>query len=64
MQSKKITKQYTENESTETQEKNTSTQNKTTKKPNVIAIMNESFADLKAVGDLQTSKDYMPFSVN
>ena len=58
---KKITKQYTENESTETQEKNTSTQNKTTKKPNVIAIMNESFADLKAVGDLQTSKDYMPF---
>lgn len=41
--------------------KNTSTQNKTTKKPNVIAIMNESFADLKAVGDLQTSKDYMPF---
>lgn len=23
--------------------------------------MNESFADLKAVGDLQTSKDYMPF---
>ena len=58
---KKITKQYTDNESTETQEKNTSTQNKTTKKPNVIAIMNESFADLKAVGDLQTSKDYMPF---
>ena len=85
---KKITKQYTENETTETQENNTSTenasanttssktsvnaattsttesattQNKTTKKPNVIAIMNESFADLKAVGDLQVSQDYMPF---
>ena len=96
---KKITKQYTENESTEMQENSTSTenttantsvtnaseattsvkagtqvsgtqassgsstqtQNKTTKKPNVIAIMNESFADLKAVGDLQVSQDYMPF---
>lgn len=116
---KKITKQYTENESTETQENSTSTENatanttstktgvnaattsttenatattsatnvsaattsakastqvsgtqassgsstqtQTTKKPNVIAIMNESFADLKAVGDLQVSQDYMPF---
>ena len=33
----------------------------TTKKPNVIVVMNESFADLKAVGDLQVSQDYMPF---
>ena len=41
----------------------TTTQNKvtTTKKPNVIVVMNESFADLKAVGDLQVSQDYMPF---
>ena len=41
----------------------TNTQDKaaTTKKPNVIVVMNESFADLKAVGDLQVSQDYMPF---
>ena len=30
-------------------------------KPNIIAIMNESFSDLKAVGDMETTKDYMPF---
>ena len=47
--------------SSSTQKQNTTTQKKTTKKPNVIAIMNESFADLKAVGDLQVSQDYMPF---
>ena len=47
--------------SSSTQTQNTATQKKTTKKPNVIAIMNESFADLKAVGDLQVSQDYMPF---
>lgn len=47
--------------SSSTQTQNTETQKKTTKKPNVIAVMNESFADLKAVGDLQVSKDYMPF---
>lgn len=33
----------------------------TTKSPNVIVIMNESFSDLKAVGDFKTSGDYMPF---
>ncbi|MFR8999773.1 MAG: LTA synthase family protein [Anaerobutyricum soehngenii] len=49
---KKITKQYTDSNSTESTE---------TKKPNIIAIMNESFADLKEVGDLQVSQDYMPF---
>lgn len=52
---KKITKQYTDSNSTETIETTE------TKKPNIIAIMNESFADLKAVGDLQVSQDYMPF---
>lgn len=31
------------------------------KKPNVIVIMNESFADLSAVGNLKVSEDYMPF---
>jgi phosphoglycerol transferase MdoB-like AlkP superfamily enzyme len=29
--------------------------------PNIIAIMNESFADLGTLGDLKTNKDYMPF---
>ncbi len=31
------------------------------KKPNVIAIMNEAFADLNAVNDLALEQDYMPF---
>ena len=31
------------------------------KTPNVIAIMDEAFADLQAVGDLRTSEDVMPF---
>lgn len=30
-------------------------------KPNIIAIMNESFSDLRAVGDFSTNIDYMPF---
>lgn len=31
------------------------------KKPNVIVVMNESFADLNTVGDLPLSEDAMPF---
>lgn len=31
------------------------------KKPNIIVVMNESFADLKAVGDMKTTTDYMPY---
>lgn len=31
------------------------------KTPNIIVIMNESFADLKAVGDLPVTQDYMPY---
>lgn len=31
------------------------------KKPNIIVIMNESFADLKVIGDFKTNEDYMPF---
>ena len=31
------------------------------KTPNVIAIMDEAFADLQAVGDFKTSEDVMPF---
>lgn len=33
----------------------------TTDTPNIIVIMNESFADLQAVGSFETSEDYMPF---
>lgn len=33
----------------------------TTKKPTVIAIMNESFSDLSVMGDFKTNTDYMPF---
>lgn len=29
--------------------------------PNIIAIMNESFADLSVVGEMQTTEDYLPF---
>lgn len=29
--------------------------------PNIIAIMNESFADLRVVGDFSTNMEYMPF---
>lgn len=51
-----------ESKTTESTSGNTTASSKTTaKKPNVIVVMNESFADLKAVGDLQTSQDYMPF---
>lgn len=32
-----------------------------TNKPNVIAIMNESFSDLSVIKDLNTNEDYMPF---
>ena len=31
------------------------------KKPNIICIMNESFADLSILGDVETNIDYMPF---
>ena len=30
-------------------------------KPNIIAIMNESFADLRSVGDFNTSQEYLPY---
>lgn len=36
-------------------------QRATGKKPTVIAVMNESFSDLKAVADFKTDVDYMPF---
>lgn len=33
-------------------------------KPNIIVVMNESFADLQEVGDLKLTKDCMPFFRN
>lgn len=33
----------------------------TTENPNVIAIMNEAWADLRVMGDFKTSQDEMPF---
>ena len=33
----------------------------TGKRPNIIVIMNETFADLKVLGDFETNTDYMPF---
>ncbi len=32
-----------------------------TQQPNIICIMNESFADLKELGNLEVSQDYMPY---
>lgn len=32
-----------------------------TKRPNIIMIMNESFADLHVVGEFETNEDYMPY---
>ncbi len=36
-------------------------EDKTTDFPNIIVMMNESFADLSALGEFQTSRDVMPF---
>lgn len=37
------------------------TENPSQQSPNIIVVMNESFADLKAVGGMEVTKDYMPF---
>lgn len=33
----------------------------TSKKPNIITVVNETFSDLKVLGDFSTNQDYMPF---
>ncbi len=38
-----------------------STQNTKNQTPDIICIMNESFADLSVCGEFTTNKDYMPF---
>ncbi len=42
-------------------EETDSTQNPDTQNPDIICIMNESFADLSVCGDFTTNIDYMPF---
>lgn len=50
----KIIKEYTkksENESVGNAKKN----------PNIITVVNETFSDIKVLGDFKTNKDYMPY---
>ena len=47
-------------DSTQTNENNTK-QDIEKEKPNIIAIMNESFADLRIIGRFPTNAEYMPF---
>lgn len=42
-------------------EENTSSEESKNIKPNIIVIMNESFADFSAISDLQVTQDYMPY---
>lgn len=35
--------------------------NETAKRPNIIVVMNEGFADLSVLGDFETNEDYMPY---
>lgn len=51
---KEITNKYTSDETSKTNAKDK-------KMPNVIAIMNESLADLSYDGELSTTEDYLPF---
>lgn len=51
---KSITDQYQSDEAEEVTEPTTST-------PNLIVIMNESYADLSSIGDLHTNEDVVPF---
>ena len=40
------------------------TDDKANNKPNIICIMNESFSDLRVLGDFKTNEEYMPFITN
>jgi len=50
----KLTEKY---KSDEASKQNTPTKTN----PNIIAVMNESYSDLKVINDFKTSKSYMPF---
>ena len=43
------------------QEDDADSSDKKEKQPNIIVVMNESFSDLKVLGDFTTNEDYMPF---
>ena len=40
----------------------TSAKKKKNQVPNIICIMNETFSDLRVLGEFATNKDYMPFT--
>lgn len=42
-------------------ENETEKQKKKPKTPNIITIVNETFADIKVLGDFKTNQDYMPY---
>ena len=44
-----------------TSDKVTDADNVTEHTPNIIIIMNESFSDMAALGEIETSEDYIPF---
>lgn len=50
-----------DNSGEEPEEKVTTGEKADGKKPNIIAVMNESFADFSAVADVDVTQDYMPF---
>ena len=43
------------------QEDDADSSDKKEKLPNIIVVMNESFSDLKVLGDFTTNEDYMPY---
>lgn len=45
----------------EVDSQNVSTSTQTKEKPNIIAIMNETFSDLSVINDFETNEDYLPF---
>ena len=59
-----IAAKYEESFANEETKKKGRLKTKNGEKPNVIAIMNEAFADLSVVGDFTVNQDYMPFIHN
>ena len=45
----------------ETDSKEVSAKPQAKEKPNIIAIMNETFSDLSVINDFETNEDYLPF---
>ena len=46
----------------ENEKKSANEQQSTAKQyPNIITVVNETFADIKVLGDFKTNEDYMPY---